>query len=424
MKLLKAIFIFTFICSCSSIKDTNDGSVSIFKSDNLLKVDKGLSSVKIDIPKSKINEFWNGQYYDIDNFSFSKTVTSKKRIITGYNLKNNFIFSPIIADDKIFLLDESANLTARNLDNYNVIWKIKLSKSKDFAGGKIYYKNDIIFVTTGYNSLSAINADNGQVIWSRSIKSIPISSPVSDGKYVFFITDNNKTYALNVKDGRIKWIHSGYSRDTAILGSADPVIYKDVLISSYSSGEIYAFNKKTSEVIWSYELNSNKAISSNFILNDVDATPIIHNEVAYVVGNGGLIMAVSIGDGRILWQKEFSTIINFWVAGNFIYLINNDSQLISIYKRNGKIKWFSQLKKYDNADKLEDKIIYNGIIMAGGNLIVTNNDGEIIIISPINGDILQEYKTSGKNYHRPVIVDGKMYLHNIGIFSNNLTIVQ
>jgi hypothetical protein len=82
------------------------------------------------------------------------------------------------------------------------------------------------------------------------------------------------------------------------------------------------------------------------------------------------------------------------------------------------------LKKYENDQDLKSRIVYNGVVMAGGNLILSNFNRRLLVISPLDGKIIQTIKTSEKIYHTPIIVDKKLYLHTIGRFSVDLVTIE
>jgi outer membrane protein assembly factor BamB len=430
--------IITLFCSslfsCSSDHKIDDkNAISVFADLNSIKTDDTLKDLKIALPAQVKNQSWFGSNNDnnqnIENFAFAANITKTKSIFAGWQPRydDKMVFAPIIAGDKIYSLDGYGNLYAKDLTSYKTIWKKKLIDRfwlKDFIGGKISYFDNKIFVSTGFNSVICVNADNGEFIWQKTLSSIPISAPISDGNQIFVITNDNKTYALNATNGEINWVHSGILKATGILGSANPVLYKNYLISAYSSGEVYTLDKKTGEVGWVYDLNLNKAASSDFVLNDVDATPVVKDGVAYAIGNGGLMMAIRVIDGMNLWQKELASITDFWIAGDFIYLINNDNQLICLYKKTGGIKWLAQLKNYLNDKKPASHIVYNGIIMAGDNLILTNSNRQLLVISPLDGKILQTKKLGQDIFHSPIVVNGKIYLHTIGMFTTDLVIAE
>jgi outer membrane protein assembly factor BamB len=430
--ILKLIFLLVFLTSCSSDKKDIKDAVSVFKYSLELKKDDSLGLEAVDIPVRRQNRFWYGSTKvtrgldSVENFAFPSKITKTKSIWSGYRTGSNDkkVFKPVISNNVIYLLDAKGNLIARDIRNYKKIWKKRIFAKKDkrdFRGGKIFLgKGNIIFATTGFNSLVALNSKNGEIIWSKKLGSIPISTPVSNEGQVFVTTSDNKTYALDAQNGTINWIHEGIYKNTAILGAADPVFYKNYLIASYSSGEIYIINQISGEVGWVYDLNVSKAINSDFILNDIDATPIVKDDIVYVIGNGGLMMAIKAKDGNIVWRKELASISDFWIAGNFIYLINNDNQLICMHRKNGGIKWYKNLDKNKKSKK---KTIYHGIVMAGDNLILSNSKREIVIVSPLDGKIIQKKKVSRQINHAPIIVNKKLYLNTLGRFTVDLIVM-
>ena len=433
MRLIWILPIFCIILSCSNGKKKSPEGISVFADLVNIKPDDSLSKIDIKIPSQKDNQFWFGYNSDnnlsIENFSIASNLKITKSIWSGYrpDFSDRMVSEPIIANKKIYLLDAKGKLSCRNLSDYKKLWKtdiIDFWSIKNFSNGKISYFENKIFVSTGYNLIAAVDSENGNIIWSKTIGAIPVSAPISNGNKVFVTTNDNKTYALDSKTGEILWIHSGILKNTGIMGAANPVVYNNNVVVGYSSGEIYLLNDNNGDLMWSHDLNQTKAINSDFILNDVDATPIVKDDVIYAIGNGGLMLAINGKNGNILWQEELSSIADFWIAGDFIYLINNDNQLISLYKKTGGVKWLAQLKKYKDEKNPESKIIYNGLIMAGDHLILSDINRKLLIISPLDGKIIKTINTEQKIYHTPIVVDKKLYLHTIGRFSVDLLVVE
>ena len=337
------------------------------------------------------------------------------------------LFSPIIKNDKAYVLDSSGTIRARDLKLKKTLWKKRIFPRKLFEkyqNPKISSFNNIIFAIVGINKVVAVNETDGEIIWSKEIASIPISTPVCDGKLIYVSTNDNKLYAFNVKDGRLEWVQSGISRSTAILGAADLVIYKEYIIAAYSSGEMYVLKKTDGEPVWSRNLNLGRATDSDFYLNDIDATPIVRDDIVYVIGNGGLMMALKVADGDTIWKKELSGIVNFWSAGNFIFVINSDDKLMAIHKKSGGIKWISQLPDYRQSDKPQTKILYTGVVMAGDKLLVSRASGKLLIISPLNGKIEKTFSLGKRVSHSPVVVNNKIYFYTLGKFIADLIEIE
>ncbi len=430
------------ISACSKDEDYDrTKAVSAFATIDHVKVDSALENTEVKLPPQQKNNFWGGsrgqQNQEIENFEKEFSLNEGKGILLKKSSKDwffysgdsddHFVFSPIVKDGKIFALDPTEVLAARDLASGKKIWKTKLFPKtylQNYRSPKISYAAGKIFAIGGVNKIAAVNEVDGKILWTKDISSIPVSSPISDGKLVYVTTNNNKLYAFNAEKGELEWVHSGILRPTAIFGAAEPVLYKDLVITSYSSGEIYALKRKTGEAVWSQDLNLSRAINSDFYLNDIDATPIVKDDVIYAIGNGGLMMAINSTNGNYLWRKEIAGIVNFWAAGEFLFVINNDNKLLAIHKKSGGIKWISQLPNFKKENKPTTKIIYSGVIMAGDKLLISRVDGQLLIVSPIDGKIETNFEVGKKIYHSPLVVDGKIYLHTIGRYTAELLEIE
>jgi outer membrane protein assembly factor BamB len=432
------ILTISLVFSCSKDQEYDKKkAVSAFAVIDPIKVDPTLEKTPISLPKQKNNDSWLGasaiENQEVENIAKkfllqkSKTISLKRSSVFwsfySGNRFDHFISSPIINGDKVFILDTAAELVAYDLKADKKLWKSQVFKKgflKNYRDPKIGYSSGMIFAVAGVNRVAAVNEQDGKVLWSKEISAIPVSAPVSDGNFVYVSTNDNKLYAFDCKSGELQWTSSGILRPTAIFGAASPILYKDLVIVSYSSGEIYAVKKKTGEALWSQDLNINKATNSDFYLNDVDATPFVKDDVIYATGNGGLMKAISAKDGNYLWKKEIAGIVDFWAAGEFLFLINNDNKLLAISKKTGGIKWISQLPNFKKEKDPSTKIIYSGVMMAGGKLLISAAAGQLIIASPIDGKIEKTYDVGKKIYHSPVVVNDKIYFYSIGKWTVDL----
>lgn len=415
------------IFSCNKDNIDYKGAISAFSTDFTPKIDPKLAEKPIKLPKQIKNlHFTNFHTDKIANFALNSKIKKVKNINNGYVTSGsyNFISKPIIYDNIIYSLDARGNLSAINLKNNKLIYRkriIKWYNIKNLSQGKISYDNNIIYVTTGFNKILAVHAKNADKIWEKELSSIAISKPIIHQNLLYLISNDNKSYALDKKTGEIKWIHNSIVRNTAIFGAANPIIYKNYLISSYSSGEIYILDHQNGNVINSYQLSANRAIDSNFILDDIDATPIIKNNILYAIGNGGLMIAINLNNWEKIWQKNMSSISNFWIIDDFIYVIDNENRLICLDSNYGTIKFFKKLDKYYSENKL---IHYHGLILAGDNLILSNSNKEILLLSPFDGNIRQKIKFSKHIQQRPIIANKRLYIYLKGRFNTSLAIFE
>jgi glucose dehydrogenase len=122
-------------------------------------------------------------------------------------------------------------------------------------------------------------------------------------------------------------------------------------------------------------------------LSDIDAAPVIDNGRVYAVGQGGRMVALELTTGQRLWELNIAGISTPWVAGEWIFVVTDDARLVAIARATGKIRWISQLARYEDAEDKKGPISWNGPVLAGGRLILTNSAGQMASVNPTDGTL-------------------------------------
>ena len=74
-------------------------------------------------------------------------------------------------------------------------------------------------------------------------------------------------------------------------------------------------------------------------LIDIDAQPVVKDEVIYTVAYQGRLAAVKIDSGRILWVRDISSYAGMIIDSNKIYISDADGQLWALDRFNGATIW-------------------------------------------------------------------------------------
>ena len=346
--------------------------------------------------------------YKVDGFSLQENKISSKK----FGVKKYFFSSPIIVDNILYTLDAKGNLIAKDINNLDkTLWKTSIINKNNYInyfGGKITYYNDVIYIADRINEIIAVSKD-GEILWEKQLNAVPISTPVVYENTIYVITNDNKLYALDTDGGRIKWINYGTAKSSAILGSANPVIYKDYVIASYSSGELVIMNRKTSEVIYTSNLTGRYFIFSNFELTDIDSTPIIKDNILIATASNGVTEAINLDNMQVLWKQNFPSLTNIVINNDFAYLITTDNIVMSLNIKDGKVAWYTQLDTFKDMKKKKDLIYYKAIAIINNKLYAFNNVNQYKIIDPYNGNVLENKETEFNFYNIPYSLNNKLY---------------
>lgn len=415
-KIYFIVLILLFIISCSKKKPILGERKNVFLNNNSsIQVLEDIKNIKISNVSTYKNYYGDNsilnsyiENYKVNDFNFyEKNVASKK-----FGVKNYFFSSPVIVDNIVYYLDTNGYLVSRNINDIgNKLWKIKIIKNDNninYFGGKISFYNDVLFISDRINEIISVSK-NGKILWRKQLNAIPISTPVIFDNILYVITNDNKLYALNIADGKIEWIHYGMVKDSAILGSANPVIYKDYVIASYSSGELFIIDRKSGEVIFSSNLTGKYLIFSNFELTDIDSTPAIKNDILIATANSGVTQAINLKNMKILWKQNLPSLTNIQINGDFAYLITTDNIVVCLNINNGKIAWFKELNKYKNINNKNDLVYYKSLIFINSKLYLFNNLNEYKIINPYNGDFLDSKTLPFNFYNIPFSLNNNLF---------------
>jgi outer membrane protein assembly factor BamB len=224
------------------------------------------------------------------------------------------------------------------------------------------------------------------------------------------VTLDNQSEVLNAADGSQIWLQAGLPESEGVLGQASPAVDRTVEVSPYSSGEVFALRVETGRVAWQDNLISIRHTNALWSLTDISTSPVIDRGRVYAVSVGGRFVAIDQRTGTRVWQHEVGSNNMPWVAGDFIYLLDNNNELVCFSRQTGGVLWLSQLQSYGDMEKRKVPIFWQGPVLAGGRLIMTNTLGQIVEASPEDGRILSNVQSSDSITVPPVVADGTLYI--------------
>ncbi|RMF07436.1 MAG: pyrrolo-quinoline quinone, partial [Alphaproteobacteria bacterium] len=330
--------------------------------------------------------------------------TDRKWLITG----------PVVADGRVFAIDTDAVVVAIDAANGNKLWQHKIEREDESSavsfGGGVAYDDGVVFASTGYGVIAALDARTGREIW-REFLTVPLrgAPTVTDGQ-VYVHTYDNQLYALDAATGEILWDHVGIVEVAGILGNASPAVASGTVVAAYSSGELVALTVENGRATWSDTLTRRGAMTPLASLNDIDGHPVIDRGRVYAASHAGRMVAIDLRTGERLWERNIGSLQTPWVAGEFIYLLTVENELVCLGRANGRVRWVRQLQRYKDQEDRKGLLQWAGPVLAGDRLVVTSSHGYALSVSPYTGEILSGMKLSDKAFLAPVVADGVLYI--------------
>jgi hypothetical protein len=285
-------------------------------------------------------------------------------------------------------------------------------------GGGVAYDNGRIYATNGAGDASALDAKTGAVLWTVRPGAPLRGAPTVANGNVYVITQDNQLFALDPADGKVRWTGSGAVEIAGLLGASSPAAAQGTVVAGFSSGELNAYRYENGQNLWQDALARTSISTSVTSLSDIDADPVIDSGRVYAVGQGGRMVAIELITGQRVWEINVAGIATPWVAGDWIFVVTDQAQLLALSRADGHIRWMTQLQRYRDVKDKKGRIDWVGPVLAGDRLIVVNSAGQIVSVSPTDGAVRGTQETRLPISIPPVVANSTLYiLHDNGQLS-------
>jgi len=248
-------------------------------------------------------------------------------------------------------------------DNYNgklsLLFKLK---PRSMVGTTIVTGDNTVFCCTQKGMLQAFNLTKGKEIGLIKIKYTMVSAPVYDKRILYFATiDGRHTIrAYDVAKGKFVW------RKNLGVFESPLTVSGDNLFAANRSGTVYCINKRTGEVVWSFEADS-----------EIFSGLLVTGNRVYVGSLNGVITSVDYNTGEKIWEYDTGQKLRATPSsdGSRIFWGTINNNMIALDARSGqKLWWFST-----------NGAIFTTPSVAGQRITFGCNDGIVYSLDTITG---------------------------------------
>jgi outer membrane protein assembly factor BamB len=383
--------------------------------------DPALKDVEVTTPLPVANPDWpqpgGSAAKDLGNVTLDATpheVWTAR--IAGSSSTRRLSSTPVVAGGKLFAIDTMGDVSAFALDNGRELWSTRLRRkgmhqSEAFGGG-VSVGDGRVYAETGFGVLEALDANTGNSIWRREL-AVPLrGAPAVDGDRVYALSIDNQLFVINAANGERVWDAAATVEQAGLLGAATPAVAQGTVVAGYSSGELVGYLAANGRVVWQDQLSRTGRSTAIAALADIDASPVIDRDRVFAIGHGGRLVALELGTGTRVWERNFAGVSLPWVAGDWVYATTIQGELVCLSRADGRVRWVTQLPGFKNAKKKKGDIRWYGPVMASGRLWVTGTNGRVGWVDPKTGKLGPTIGLKGPFYLPPVIANGTLIVLN------------
>jgi len=320
---------------------------------------------------------------------------------------------PVAAGGRVFTMDSDALVSAFDLASGSRFWRTGTQDDKDRStnvGGGIAVVGGTVYATTGRADVLALDAGTGAIRWRKPLGSPARSAPtVADG-HLYATTIDDKLLALDASTGERLWAHQAAANATTLLGAAAPAVSEGLVVTGFGSGDLVAVRAESGTVAWSESLASSRGRNSLVDLSAISGLPVVDRGRVYAIGVGGLLVSLDLRSGRRLWEREVGGSETPWLAGDWLFVQTLDQSLAAVGRDDGRVRWITDLPRFDDPKKQRDPLLWIGPVLAGGRLVLAGSNGRALSVDPGDGHMLGEQALSGPAAVAPIVAGGTLFI--------------
>lgn len=333
----------------------------------------GCTSVKELVMRESSNAVAPTELTEFDPRLKVETLWSKR---IGKGADEQYLkLTPIVIENLLFVADRHGHLTATALDTGKVVWEIE-DESVQYTGGP-GGGDGLVLIGTGDGRVIAREAASGKVRWVAKVSSEVLAAPRAANGVTVVRTGDGKLFGLNSQTGAESWIYDRSVPTLTLRGIGAPVIAGDIVLAGFDNGRIAALDLHTGKLVWDTALAVPSGRSDLERMVDVDAEPVVVDDIVYVAGFQGGVAAITLLDGQIQWTRDVSSYDEIAVGGDRVYLTDEESNVWALNRETGASLW--------KQDKLANRFV-TGPLFVDGHLVVGDFAGYLHWLDAANGE--------------------------------------
>ncbi len=195
--------------------------------------------------------------------------------------------SPVVGSDQIVAGFSNGKLVGIRKQDGMVQWTQEISHPKgttdlqrmiDISADLVTH-NGRVYVASYQGNVVSLDPSNGHIQWQHAIPSY--AGLVADGDYMYIAATNGDIAALDLQHyGTTYWLQN----DLQGRRLTKPAVMGSYIVVADEDGVVHWLDKATGKIVGRYEVDK----------QGVEAPPIVNNNIVYLLGSSGRLVALEV----------------------------------------------------------------------------------------------------------------------------------
>jgi outer membrane protein assembly factor BamB len=179
----------------------------------------------------------------------------------------------------------------------------------------------------------------GKLQWISRLSSEVLSAPKYFDGIVIVRTGDSRIYGINANDGSRKWVYDRTSPALTLRSSAGVVVDGGAVYAGFAGGKLVAVRADNGKMLWEASVAQPKGVTEIERIADITSLPVVDGPLIYAVAYQGRIAAIDRITGRVVWNRDISSLTGLSVEDARIFVAHSAGSVYALDYTNGKSYW-------------------------------------------------------------------------------------
>lgn len=244
--------------------------------------------------------------------------------------------TPALGGERLYGTSRDGDVVALNRDSGRVQWRRDTREPLSSAVGT---GAGLVLVGSSTGWVVALEQDSGEERWKKRVSSEVLAAPQVAGNTVVVRSVDGKLTGLNAETGNQQWTSDRGVPALSLRGNSSPAIYSGYVIAGFDNGRLLAIEPEAGRPVWETRVAIGSGRSELDRMVDIDADPVIQNDIIYVTAYQGRLAAVSTEGGRVLWDRDIPSHAGLALDSDNIYVTDDRGHIWALEQVSGASIW-------------------------------------------------------------------------------------
>ncbi len=264
-----------------------------------------------------------------------ETATTKLLWQAKVGESEDFEFTPVIEAGYAYAASAEGEVVKIDVTNGTQAWRVK---SGEKISGGVGVGGSLVLVGTQTGAVYAYDIA-GKLQWKSKLSSEVLSAPKYFDGTVIVRTGDSRIYGINANDGSRKWVYDRSSPALTLRSSAGVVVDSGAVYAGFAGGKLVAIRADNGKVLWEASVAQPKGVTEIERIADITSLPVVDGPLVYAVAYQGRVAAVDRLTGRVVWNRDISSLTGLSVEDGRIFVSHAFGSVYALDYTTGKSFW-------------------------------------------------------------------------------------